>query len=501
MKVFWHHYFKFNIIMNKSLTYTFLLSFFYSISVFAQKGFATKQYPQMYENQNSAPADVIATEKLLTPKELVDININGMMSDPVLKNADWGFVVYDPKTKKVVSSYNESTPLVPASTTKLLTTETAINLLGENFRWITQLEYSGEIDAEGTLNGNLYIVGSGDPLIGTGKAGSAKYGDIVNDFIYAISEEKGIKKINGDIIIQTALFKENKTPFLPENIVWMDQNNYYLPVGTTKDIEPRNEKLLSSAKSSTDKKNKYYYVSPYVNKMVFTDDYAGSTYTTNLPDAPAYLANSLRSNLIKRKLPISGKVISKMSDSEPEARKLITAYRSPTLSEIIKDTNKRSDNANAEALLRMVGFQKKGDQSLESGRAVVTEHLAKAGFEMDGLTYIDGSGLSHSNKVTPLSQVKFLSSLMTSKYFNSFFSSLPIGGEDGTLKRMFNESDASGRIFAKTGTLNKVKALTGFIKTDSGRTLAFSILVNKYSGSVSQVKRKMEELLEPVLKL
>lgn len=486
--------------MKKTFTYTFFLSIFYSVSVFAQSGSATKQYPQMYENQ-AASSEVVAVERLLTPKELVDININGMMSDPVLRNADWSFVVYDPKTNKVLSSYNETTPLVPASTTKLLTTETAVHLLGEKFRWITQLEYSGEIDAEGTLDGNLYIVGSGDPTLGTGKAGASTYGTIINVFIYAITEEKGIKKINGDIIIQNALFKENKTSFLPENIVWMEQNNYYLPVGSTKDIDPRNEKLMTAVKNPLEKKKKFFYISPYVNNMVFAEEFAGSSFSTNLPDAPAYLANNLRSNLIKRKFTITGKVIAKNADIDAEPRKIITAYKSPTLGDIITDTNKRSDNGLAEALVRMVGFQKKGDQSLESGRAVVVEHLLKSGFDMQGLSYYDGSGLSRSNKVTTLSQVKYLSSLMGSKYYNSFFNSLPVGGQDGTLKSMFKDSEANGRVFAKTGTLNKVKALTGYIKTNSGKTLVFSILVNNYAGSVSQVKNKMESLLEPVLKL
>lgn len=486
--------------MKKTFTLTFFLSIFSSVFFIAQTNIGVKQYPQLLENQTST-SNAVVVEKLLTPKELVDININGMISDPVLKNADWGFTVYDPKTNKIVSSYNETKPLVPASTTKLLTTETAMNLLGENFRWITQLEYSGEIDAEGTLNGNLYIVGSGDPSLGTGKAGSSKYASIVSDYINAISQEKGIKKINGDIIIQNAIFKENKTAFLPENIVWMEQNNYYLPVGSTKDIEPRNEKLLNTSKNPLEKQKKFFYISPYVDKMVFANEFSGIPYTTNLPDAPHYLANSLRSSLIKSNIAISGKVVSKMADLDAEPRKLIMAYKSPTLGEIVYDTNKRSDNALAEALLRMVGFQKKGDQSLESGRAVVTEHLIKSGFDMEGLSFSDGSGLSRNNKVTTISQVKFLSTLMSSKYYKSYFASLPIGGEDGTLKSMFNDSPASGKVFAKTGTLNKVKALTGFIKTDSGKTLIFSILVNNYSGSVSQVKNKIEQLLEPVLKL
>ena len=149
----------------------------------------------------------------------------------------------------------------------------------------------------------------------------------------------------------------------------------------------------------------------------------------------------------------------------------------------------------------MVGFQKLGDQSLESGRKVVVEHLTKNGFDTDGLNFMDGSGLSRSNLVTPFAQVKFLSSLMGEKYFKNYFDSLPIGGQTGTLKRMFVYGNGNGQIFAKTGTLNKVKCLAGYVKTNSGRTLTFSLLVNNFSGSVDMVKRKMEALLQPVLDL
>ncbi|HAV02836.1 MAG TPA: D-alanyl-D-alanine carboxypeptidase/D-alanyl-D-alanine-endopeptidase, partial [Chryseobacterium sp.] len=105
-------------------------------------------FTNLPSNYNTASSEA-APEKLLSAKELVDIKLNAMMNDPVLRNANWGFVVYDPKTKKVISSYNEHASLIPASTTKLLTTDTAMSMLGEDFRWITQLEYSGEIDENG----------------------------------------------------------------------------------------------------------------------------------------------------------------------------------------------------------------------------------------------------------------------------------------------------------------------------------------------------------------
>lgn len=465
--------------------------------VFAQGTFTSSNYPQSFESQNFNISKESA-EKLLSAKELVDIQLNSMMTDPVLRNANWGFVVYDPKTKKIISSYNENSSLIPASTTKLLTTETAMNLLGENFRWMTQLEYSGTIE-EGVLNGNLYIVGSGDPSLGTNKAGASSYRDIISDFI-AATKEIGIKKINGDIIIQTGVFKLNKTQLLPENIVWLENGNYYLPVGTTYEINPQNEKLIARKSNPFSENKNFYYISPYIGQMVYADQFDGGYLTTKMPDAPAYLANNLRATMLKSGLPVVGKVVTKVTDPNPEKRERITSYQSPTLAEIIMYTNQRSDNALAEATLRMVGFQKLGDQTLEAGRKVVNNHLESVGFETEGLNYYDGSGLSRNNVVTPISQVKFLANLMNEKYYKTFYESLPIGGQSGTLKRMFN-STGNGQIFAKTGTLNKVKTLAGYMKTNSGKTLVFSLLINNYAGSVDQVKSKMEQILEPTLNL
>jgi D-alanyl-D-alanine carboxypeptidase (penicillin-binding protein 4) len=371
----------------------------------AQTTVSTVLYSPAYDNQKStlnlpSPVTSVVEKTILSAKELVDINVNTMMADPVLKNANWGFVVYDPKTKKVISSYNENTPLVPASTTKLLTTETALSLLGENYRWMTQLEYSGSIDENGVLNGNLYIVGSGDPSLGTNKAGASSYRDIVSDFVSGISRE-GIKKVNGDIIIQTALFK-GQISRLPENVVWLENNNYYLPVGTTREISPSNEKLIVKKGNNFSTEKKYFYVSPYMNQMVYADKYEGDgVLTTKLPDAPAYLANSFRATLVKSGVAVTGKVIPKMTDGNPESRKLVANYQSPTLGDIVYYTNQRSDNSLAEALLKTVGFQKLGDQTSESGRNVVTSHLKDISFDLEGLNYMDGSGLSRSNKVTP----------------------------------------------------------------------------------------------------
>ena len=228
--------------------------------------------------QTSIPKD-ISNEKqessfvkpILSPKEQLEVNIEKLKKDPILRAGNWGFVVYDTQKKQKIIGYNEETPLIPASTTKLLSTDASMALLGGRFRWITQLEYSGELTSEGELKGNLFLIGSGDPSMGTGKAGALSNPQIIIDYISKISEA-GIKKINGDIIVQTAVFQDVRLE-LPEKIVWIEHNNYYLPVGNTTNIDPKNEKIAVKAKSVFDHSKRYFYVSPYMHKMAFTDKF------------------------------------------------------------------------------------------------------------------------------------------------------------------------------------------------------------------------------------
>lgn len=349
------------------------------------------------------------------------------------------------------------------------------------------------------MDGNLYIIGSGDPSLGTGQAGAASYWSVVSTFKDAI-QNAGIKKITGDIIIENAVFK-SADMILPANIVWLEHNNYYLPVGNTSNVNPQYERTVVKSKGPAADEKKYFYISPNTQKLVYAEKFDGSPILNGkLPDAPSYLANNLRTSLVKSGIGV-GKVTTRTIDATPEARMVLATEKSPTLEDIIYFTNQNSNNRFAEALMKISGFYKNGDLSWESGRNAVTAHLGSVGFDFSGLNYVDGSGLSRSNTVTPLAHVKFLAQLMNQPYFKSYFASLPVAGNSGTLKRMFLYNGANGQIFAKTGTLNRVKTLAGYIKTRSGKTLTFSLLINNYSGSVDQVKRRMEELLEPTMQL
>ena len=467
--------------------------FQHSIFAFLPLYFSAQDNAQTYPD-----GDFLVKSSAASARDVLNNSISTMFTDPVMRNAQWGFVVYDPKTKKVINSYNENASLIPASTTKLLTTEAAMSLFGKDYQWVTQLEYSGNIDENGILNGNLYIIGSNDPSLGTGRAGASTYGALVSDFVKSI-KELGIKRVKGDIILKTAVFRNNKNTVLPANIVWKGSENYFLPAGSTNDTDPRHEKLLGNKKPDN---YKYIYVSPYTQNIVYTENFGGFALSTKLPDAPVYLANNMKTSLSKNGIPTEGKVIDK---SEPqnteEERKKITAYLSPKLEDLVYFINQTSNNHMSEALLKSTGFYKEGNYSLDTGKATVNKHLTKKIFDFQGFNYADGSGLSRSNVITPMSQVKFLSELMNEKHFDSYFKSLPIGGQTGTLRSMFLNTEAYGQVFAKTGTLNRVKTLAGYIKTKKGKLLTFSLLINNYNGSVAQVKKKMESILIPILDL
>jgi len=436
----------------------------------------------------------ISTEAL----EHANVTLEAMKNDPVLRNAEWGFAVYDPNAQKLILSYNEDLPLVPASTTKLLTTDTAYSLLGAHFRFDTQMEYSGEISEEGVLNGNLYIIGSGDPSLGINHAGAPSYWRMIENF-RDIIKNAGIKKINGNMVIETAIF-ENENLLLPPNIVWKKHNNYYLPVGSTEELDSSKEKLVKKP-SDFEKENRFYYISPSKNKPVYANEFTGkASLYGKIPPAPAYFAKLFRSSLLKNGISV-GSIVTKTIDDQPEERQLLTIYKSPLLEDIIYFTNQTSNNRLAEEFMKLSGFYTFGDLSISSGRSAVEHHLEGVNFDSNGFVYIDGSGLSHSHRVTAIAQVKFLAGMMKRPYFDSFYQTLPIAGTTGTLKTMFVNNDETGKIIAKTGTLNGVKTLAGYINTSTGKQLTFSLLIKGYRGTVAQVKKKMEQILEPTIDL
>ncbi len=473
----------------------FIVKLFLLVSIFS--------FSQENFNQNNEPililSDTIVVRKPLTPLEKTDSIITAYKNDPVLRNAQWGFCVYNPKTKKIVVAKDEQQAYIPASTTKLITTEAALSLIGENFKWKTELDYSGEIDSLGTLNGNLYLVGNNDPTLGYTRLGALSKQDFFNE-LYDKLVEKGIQKVNGNIISEAAIFK---TDFhtLPTDLVKFDLGNYYSVPNSIVIEEDALAQYNPTNQEEGDENSSLFTQTSYDITKEMNKKKVIENTSVVLPPAPTFLAKEFKNYLLKnKKYKITGTVANQNYSTIQTAvlRKKIHVVESPALKEVVHFVNQTSSNHFAEKLLTSVGYFIGKKPTKETGIDHVLTHLNKNKFDTAGLTYADGSGLSRANHVTPIAQVKYLAEIMKKPYFNIFYDSLPKAGETGTLKKMFINSSAIGKLRAKTGTLSNVKALTGYVDTKSGERLCFSLLVNNFS-NMQLAKQRMQALMESIV--
>ncbi|MFP5355929.1 MAG: D-alanyl-D-alanine carboxypeptidase/D-alanyl-D-alanine-endopeptidase, partial [Gemmatimonadota bacterium] len=167
---------------------------------------------------------------------------------------------------------------------------------------------------------------------------------------------------------------------------------------------------------------------------------------------------------------------------------------SPTLGEILRAFEKPSQNQIGEILLRTLGRARAGVGSADSGARVVREQLQAWGASPDGFVVRDGSGLSRHNVVTPETIIRILDAMRRSPSFQLFYDALPIAGVDGTIANRMKGTPAERNVHAKTGTLDMVRALSGYVTTADGRLLLFSVLCNNWTVPVREVERVQDTL-------
>jgi D-alanyl-D-alanine carboxypeptidase/D-alanyl-D-alanine-endopeptidase (penicillin-binding protein 4) len=423
---------------------------------------------------------------------------------------------------KIIHEFNGDKSLIPASNLKLLTTGTALRILGENFRFETKLVYDGVVK-NGTLKGNLYIVGGGDPTLGSERIpGNLNYTQLFSFWTEKI-KEAGISKIEGSIIPVNSIFEKNS---IPDGWIWSDIGNYYgagvsglninenfykiffkpgkVGEGTqilrTEPTIPNiqfDNQVKTAAAGSGD--NAYIYGGPFSSHRFIS----GSIPTGvsefgikgSIPD-PGYLCSYLLyQNLLSNGIPVS-QIPKSNNDtigiSEQSLRNIIYVHHSIEIKEIIKYTNFYSINLYAEALLKMVAVKKglKGDT--KSGVKAMVEYWKVNGLQVEGMFLNDGSGLSPQTGIRPSQMTAFLNCMAKD---SSYFASLPTAGESGTLSRFCKGTKAEKKIVAKSGTLSKVICYSGYVKSKNGDLNSFSVFINNYNGSNSLVTSRLEKLM------
>jgi len=347
-------------------------------------------------------------------------------------------------------SNNVAASLTPASNQKLLTTFVALELLGAEFRFRTTVR-ADAAPAGGVVTGNLYLVGAGDPFLST-DSWWAQYDDPEGRFHTRLEEladavaAAGVTQVTGSLVGDESLYDTQRT--VPS---WADR-------------------LISSNQSGP--------LSALSVNEGFTDwpeRTPESTGRVRSADPPADAATVLKDLLAARGVIVAGPGA---AGATPPAAVEVAAVESPPLADIVTHINSFSSNLGAELLLKRLGLYGAGQGTTEAGAGVVLSQLAARGIPTDGVQVFDGSGLSEADRLT----CQTLAAVLRRAGPDSpLASSLSIAGVRGSLAERFDPDDPAYQlVLAKTGTLNDVLALSGFVEssTDPDEHLAFALVAN-----------------------
>lgn len=454
-------------------------------------------------------------------------SLQRLITHPALKHASVGVSVVDMTTGRPVVAYNADKSLTPASVLKLITTATALETLGENYRYKTNIG----LDADDPSR--IVVIGSGDPTLG-----SEAFDDHPGTFFTAVADALRNALPHDreySLYVVDNLFGYNG---ISPEWTWIDMGNYYAAGAYGISIFDNSYKLFFNTSdmnscpkilrtepemknltfqngltlNTTGRDNGYIYGIPFSNERAVRGDIPAGrkefSIKGDIPDPGLLLGETLAGYLSAAGLKI-GQVetarvdyLSGNCSAERSGRtrigKVLCTHVSRPLKEIIREVNIESNNHYAEHLIRTIG-RKRNDNiyvdALGEGIAFVHTYWGKNDLPVTSLQMHDGSGLAPQNAVSP----QLLTDLLVYMYGRSdqsfvFFDSLPKAGQEGTLKSFLNDTRLSGKIAAKSGSIGGVQCYAGYL-IDGNKRYAFAVMVNKFSDTRPQVKRAIEQYL------
>jgi D-alanyl-D-alanine carboxypeptidase/D-alanyl-D-alanine-endopeptidase (penicillin-binding protein 4) len=423
-----------------------------------------------------------------------------LSSFPQLGKARIGAYALDLASDTELFSHAADTGLAIASSTKLLTSIAALGTLGGGFRWRTAV-YADDIDdATGKVTGNLYLRGRGDPTLSKADL----------DQLAADVAARGIRSIDGQLIVDTGYFDTDVEPphFADQP---KERAGFRAPVaslGVGKSAftvtvlpDPSGPGIVQldpdvpdyvrtgkiDVKTVTDKRTRLKIdVKPKGGRLEVDVSgqikvATGSYDVRKRIDDPVKLATEVfRAALAAHDVKLGKRSVA--IGPVPTTAKLVAAHDSAPLALVIREMNKQSDNYVAESLLKTLGAETRatpGPATWADGKAGVAAFLAKLGIPAGTYRADNGSGLYDASSVSPHQLVTLLRAAYRDfRIGPDLVASLPTGGVDGTLAKRWTKSAAKGRVRAKTGTLDKVVSLAGYVATDDSHQLAFAIVAN-----------------------
>ena len=412
-----------------------------------------------------------------------------------------------------VLAVNGNKSLLPASTLKTITTGCALEILGVDYQFATVLQHDGTIDAAtGTLNGNVYIRGSGDPTL----AQDGWLGLFAE--WHGVLQAAGIKAIDGAVIGDDSAFS---TQAISGGWAWDDIGNYYAPpvtglsfhhntffvsfqpgaVGSIAQLVSTSPKMPSlefvneMRTGTADSGDQgYVYGAPYAETYYLRGSIPKQSGTFSIKAAipdPAYFCAVRLDAFLKAKGIIAKGEPTTARRGNHDARGTrvdLHSHLAEPLGDLIRPVNHESLNLDAEALLKAIGAKASGDGSTVAGAKAVAAFLKAKGIDTTGFDMVDGCGLSRGNAVTPNQLTAALTVFQNLPGAEKFRASLPVAGRSGTLKSIGGGTSAEGRIHAKSGTVNRVKCYAGYVDCRSGKKAAFAIMVHQYTGEYAPIK-------------
>jgi D-alanyl-D-alanine carboxypeptidase/D-alanyl-D-alanine-endopeptidase (penicillin-binding protein 4) len=449
----------------------------------------------------------------------LDAAARAIASEHALEGAAVGVAVVDVESGRLLAAVNEHLSLNPASNAKLYTAGAALAILHGEHRYETTL--TGKLESEGSgsfVEGPLAIHGYGDPSLTTA------------DLWAMVQELKshGVRRVDGDVLVDQRFFDEQTTPpafeqqpnewssfRAPVSAVALDENCITLtvrpgPAGAAAhvDFEPPGFVDVDGAVKTADSggadnvelalSGNGGRMNAHVSGAVASDSLL-VRYTRRAEDPRLLAGYALKALLERADVRVSGDV---KLGSATRGRTLARHLSEP-LSSLLYALGKQSDNFYAEMIFKSLGGEGKGRPARAADSSeVVTQWLNRIGANDSGVIVRNGSGLFDANRVTPQSVVAVLRWAWREPSVGpEYVAQLSVGGVDGTLHKRFREDSTKRRVRAKTGTLEDVIALSGYVLRDGGRgPIAFSILCNHVAGKQDRARRAADRLVERIAK-
>jgi D-alanyl-D-alanine carboxypeptidase/D-alanyl-D-alanine-endopeptidase (penicillin-binding protein 4) len=460
----------------------------------------------------AAPAQADPSKKRLRTA------IDRIVERPAWAHAFWGIEVRSLESGKTLYERNADRAFRPASTLKLVTTAAVLDAFGPEERLRTTVETAGRLDGLGRILGDVFFVGRGDPSL-SGRfdegAPTAAFEAMAEALVDA-----GVRRIEGRLVgHEGALAGDRRgADWMVEDLAWgygaevsaLTFNDNVVHVILKPGERPGDPAVLEAVPRTSFA----HIASAVVTGAAGTkeDVVVGRPLGSNrvllsgvLPrggewegevavEDPALFAVTVFGEVLQAKgVAVMGGVATS-SDPLPSAARVLAAHDGVPMARLIAEVNKESQNLHAELLLRVLGLRLLGEGTMERGHEAVEEFLVRLEVPHAGWSVEDGSGLSHTNVVTPRGLAALLVAMDRHPQAAAFRASLAVAGVDGTLEDRMRGTPAETRVTAKTGGLKSVNALAGYVTTERGERLAFAFLVNNHVELSDAAKAALDDM-------